>query len=238
MPAIRKTDKQIEKQAKIDEEELALVLIWWNRYASRRDKNALDKLTGEPLPRVVLDRNIKQLANTLGNSANALRAGDLALEDWQILMMDNVLMVQLASAIASAGGIAELTPKLTTVTEESRAFQLDRLTKFAIGIGAGEVAMDGRLMRRAQMYANAGRGMYHEIEMTIQVDDGMTQERSIRTATDSCSECISEEAAQWRPIGSMVPIGQRICLTNCLCYPEYRLKPGSNSVLPAGQGVT
>ena len=131
-----------------------------------------------------------------------------------------------------------LIQNLREVTEDKRAFHLERLVGFAIAIETGNQLLDGTLSRRAQMYAHSGRGMYHEVEREIMIDDGMTEERSIRTATDSCEGCIEESGKQWQPVGTIIPVGNHICLVHCLCFMEYRLKPGSHGVIPAGQGVT
>jgi hypothetical protein len=51
---------------------------------------------------------------------------------------------------------------------------------------------------------------------------GAEEERSILGATDSCEECIEEAEKDWSPIGSLIPVGSRTCLSSCKCVFDYR----------------
>jgi hypothetical protein len=53
---------------------------------------------------------------------------------------------------------------------------------------------------------------------------GNTERMSVRSATDSCGDCIEAERAGWQDINeSDVPeIGDRQCGNRCKCEFEYR----------------
>ncbi len=222
MPAIRWSDAEILRRAGVDEDDLALVLVWWQRNAIRRDREMLERSQGRPLPRSALDRTITRGAKDVSAQANALRSGDIALSDWQLSMADMVIMMQLASGIMAAGGLDRLNDDDREIIEDNRETQLGYLLAFALAIQSGEQKMDGRLARRSMMYAFAGRGVYHDVERERVRVSGFTEERRIRTARDSCTDCVDFENRGWQPIGSLPRIGESICLVNCLCFFEYR----------------
>ena len=52
---------------------------------------------------------------------------------------------------------------------------------------------------------------------------GMTEERNfLEPDADHCQECWDEAAKGWSPLGTLIPIGERTCLTKCQCKFEYR----------------
>ncbi len=234
MPAIEWTEEQIRERARRDEEDLILLLAWWRRLARRRDRGVLLKNVDGQLPRAPLDRTIDNLVREITTLSNNLRAGDIDLATWQLMMADTVEMVQLAGGVMAAGGLEQLTPAQSDLVVERTIEQLEYLLAFATGIGAGKVVLDGRFNRRSQMYARAGRGMYHEIETERMEAEGYEEARSVRTARDSCWQCIDEESFGWRDPSSIVKIGNRACLSNCLCYIEYRIVITGAVLNPSG----
>lgn len=232
MPAINWTPEEIAERAGVRAEDLNLVLVWWRRYASKRDKRILESNAEGVIPRAVLDRTVNSLARDFANRSNALRSGELPLEDWQLGMAGDVEMAHLAAAITAAGGVNRFTLAQAGIVEERTRDQLAYLLAFALAVASGEQLKDGRLTRRAQMYAYSSRGTYHDIERSMMEEQGYTEEARIRTARDSCSDCIRFDIDNmgWRPIGTLPRIGESICLVNCQCYFAYRRRRGEQEV--------
>ena len=99
------------------------------------------------------------------------------------------------------------------------------LDGFIADLDAGR-PVDGNVSRQATMYVEAARNTYHRAERDSQRQAGMTEERNIldREARhcEGPGSCPEQSALGWQPIGSLIPIGQRICLTSDRCRMEYR----------------
>jgi hypothetical protein len=137
-------------------------------------------------------------------------------------MADLVRFVHLAGGGAAVGGINALTVADVGQVQTARRFHLDKLQTLATGLAAGDVLLDGRFLRRSQMYGDAGRGTFYDVAESSFARRGFETVRSIRSARDSCIECIDFDKREFF-IGDPAykKPGHRICLTNCLCYEEY-----------------
>jgi hypothetical protein len=172
--------------------------------------------------RFALDAALESAEGNVKGLAERLRSGALTVAEWQVAMAREVKSVHLASAALAKGGWAQMAP-----ADYGRAGLLLRgqyayLREFARQVAAGTQRPDGTLARRAAMYVQAGRNTYHLTERKDQALRGRTEERSILGVADHCRECLQEAARGWVPLGELVPIGQRICKTQCRCLVEYR----------------
>lgn len=95
---------------------------------------------------------------------------------------------------------------------------------FAQDIISGHQPLNSRFNARCALYTEAGRPLYHRMEIAEQKVRGMTERQSIRHGTDSCAGCLEAEAAGWVSIdgGGVTEIGERECATRCKCEWEYR----------------
>jgi hypothetical protein len=172
--------------------------------------------------RRALDGALSANADRMRGLADALRERRISLAEWQTQMMREIKNVHLWGAAASRGGWAQMTP-----ADYGRAGQRIReqyafLRARAEAIATGAQALDGSLNARAAMYAHAGRATYHATETREMELRGMTEQRSERDAADSCEDCIEAEALGWQPIGTITPIGERICRAHCRCLFVFR----------------
>jgi hypothetical protein len=99
--------------------------------------------------------------------------------------------------------------------------QYDYLYRFALDIQSGKQQLTG-VENRALMYVDAGRRSFGKQQLVTERNAGYDEERSIRHSRDSCDGCVGEAARGWQPIGSLIPIGERDCLSRCLCTIERR----------------
>jgi hypothetical protein len=100
------------------------------------------------------------------------------------------------------------------------------LRNFAQDIAAGKQPMDGRVVARAAMYAEAARGTMRGMQRRQAQLVGKQQERNILGVSDRhCGECVDCSGRGWVPIGTLPTPGSRTCLSNCHCRLDYRMVP-------------
>lgn len=194
----------------------------WNEAAH----NYIDRKTGRLVSRQVIR---DQLENVIDASSQVMRAisqqlreGDISLAEWQTQMMQQIKIIILAGAVMQLGGW-----QLMTQADFGRVGQIvrreyDFLRTFAKQIASGEQKLDGTLARRAGLYGQQGRPTYLTFWDSTAAQRGFDEERSVLQPAEHCTECISEDAKGFQPIGQMIPIGQRICRSNDRCLKEFR----------------
>lgn len=77
---------------------------------------------------------------------------------------------------------------------------------------------------RAQQYGQAVRPTYYEVSVSDIEDQGFDLEENLLNPADHCEgsgSCVGETARGLVPIGDLIPIGNRICLSNCQCNKRY-----------------
>lgn len=189
----------------------------WNHLAGRYIASS-----GQFVPRVAvraeIDQSIVDADARVVALARSLKGGSISLGQWQVAMRGEIADAHVAAVASARGGWAQMRQ-----ADYGRAGQRIReqyafLRHRAEEIAAGKPLSEGS----AKLYVRSARETYHLADRGEQQLRGMTEERSIRHAGDSCTECISEAAREWVQIGDLVPIGARICLSNCRCRVEFR----------------
>lgn len=175
--------------------------------------------------RVELDRFVDRAGRESARAlTEQLRDGRIALSEWQTGMARAVKNVNYAAVAAASGGVENM-----TAVERGRAGgiirrQYEYLRNFAADIESGKQPLDGRAMRRAEMYMQAGRDAFHE-QKRRSASDAMPGQRlmirSIRHPGDSCRSCI-ELDGKWFAMGdpAYTPVGRRECNVSCRCNEE------------------
>lgn len=222
MPAIEWTAEEIAALSSISSLEFQEALALWRRYAPRQAREALEAASGVPVPRTVLDPTLTAVSREAVSLAVSVQTGAAEIGYFQLQMADLVRFTQLAGAGAAVGGFQVLTMADVAIVEAARQLQLGYLLQLAQGLANGEILADGRFLRRSQMYIDAGRGTYYDVAEQGFQRLGYDRVRSIRSARDSCVECIYFDGREFE-IGdpSYKKPGRRICLSSCLCYEEY-----------------
>lgn len=155
--------------------------------------------------------------------STALQNGEISVAEWRGEMMRYVKRVHVAESCAARGGWAQMSQADWGAVGGRIKRQYQYLENFAQEIHSGKYAVTGgNFLNRVDMYADAGRGTYERTVTKLMTDRGYTEERNVLGVADHCPECLAETARGWVPIGTLIPIGNRICLTNCHCEKEYR----------------
>ncbi len=222
MPAIIWTPDDIARLAAVSTAEFQEALALWRRYAPRQARDALETAAGTPVPRAVLDPTFTAVSQEAASLAVSVQTGAAEIAYYQLQMADLVRFAQVAGAGAAVGGFQLLTVADLAIVEAARQVQLGYLVQLAQGLASGEILPDGRFLRRSQMYVDAGRATYYDVAEQGFVRLGFDRVRSVRSARDSCRQCIDLDGREFE-IGdpAYVKLGRRICLSSCLCYEEY-----------------
>ena len=172
--------------------------------------------------RQAVDLLILKAQDRIRIASNELRSGNISIGEWQSIMRDQIKNTHLATEALLRGGWAQMTQADFGRVGQRVREQYDYLANFTQELLDGIVVTDGRFMSRAGMYPASARTGYHE-EETLQLQQlGYTEERNVLRPAEHCDVCVEQTALDWVPIGSLIPIGDRTCLSNDKCFKQYR----------------
>jgi hypothetical protein len=183
--------------------------------------------------RLVSERAIRDQVDALADAASErlatltdhLLRGDLTLAEWQSQGMAVIKVSHVAVGVVAQGGKAQMTAVHYGSLGHEIRDQYAYLRDFANGIADGSVPLDGRLISRAGMYGQAARVTYEKVVARDALGRGLTEERSILHASESCASCRAQAALGWVAVGTLIPIGSRTCLSRCRCTMSRRAAP-------------
>jgi hypothetical protein len=179
--------------------------------------------------RFISNRSIKQAVNSIiARSQRELRSlaslaanGELNLTDFQERMAGELKNLHLTAAAAGKGGWDQMRPADFGRVGAELRFQYERLELFVRHIEAGDLSPK-QITARTEMYIGAANGTFEATRRSGAEDAGFSEERNILGDSEHCGLCLQETAKEWQPIGSLIPIGERTCLSRCKCSLEFR----------------
>jgi len=205
----------------------------WNAAAARY-VDAQGRFVSKASVRAAIDGALDNASAVMAQATEALRMRAITVTQWHTIMRREVKNVHLYSAAAAKGGWAQLTPQDLGYLGQRIRQELGYLDRFARQLRNPRFPRDGRVTARARMYAQAGRYTYHRVDRQVQLGIGMTHERNILSAGEACESCIEQADLEWVPIGTLVPVGNRQCLTNCRCDIAYKKMEGEEGQFAVG----
>ncbi len=186
----------------------------------------IDLRTGRFISKSAIDRAMRSvLAGANGAMQDLsvqLQNRVISISQWRDGMAGLVKDVHLASASVARGGWTQLTPADIQHVRRFTRDQLRYLDRFAAQIADGTVRLDGVFLRRVELYALMGIQTQHEVERQARLAAGFNEERNLQAATESCDGCTVETLRGYVPVGQLVPLGARDCLSRCHCGIGYR----------------
>jgi hypothetical protein len=195
----------------------------WSEASQRYRNQATGKFVAREVVRRALDTALDRSRNEVQRLSRALVNGDISIPTWQVSVAREVKSMHLASASLAKGGWAQMGPREFGAVGRKLRDEYGYLAKFAEQIKDGTQKLDGSLISRANLYAQGPRGTYHAIEARGMLDQGKAECRNVLGGSDhSCEGCLAETAKGWQPVGTLVEIGSRQCLSNCRCSIQYR----------------
>jgi hypothetical protein len=169
----------------------------------------------------LLHQMVTQSAADMNALTKQLAAGSVTLQEWQAAMRDEIKSSQLAAAALAKGGWEQMTPADFGRVGQSVRISYQHLQTFAQQLATGSIPLDGRVPRRAELYPLSARSMYDKQQRAGMVARGMTHERNVLSGSEHCDGCVAETDRGWVPIGELVPVGSRDCLSRCRCSVDY-----------------
>jgi hypothetical protein len=175
----------------------------------------------ELAPRQALEGLITDTQAQMLLLSRQLQAHTITLAQWQGGIAKLSKRLHVAAALA-AGGTGTFTPQQSGRLGAILKRQYQALDSLAADIATGKQKLDGTLLNRTRLYAQAGRSTWEAIRGGAQQIAGQREAKRIRHSADSCPGCISEAARGWVPVAQLAPIGSQQCRSNCLCTVAYR----------------
>jgi hypothetical protein len=195
----------------------------WDAGSRRYRSTSTGRFVSAAAVRAELDKSIDAAARAMREASESLRTGGMSLAQWELRMAEEIRNSYLASTALAKGGWAQMTPADYGRAGRAIRNQYEYLRKFAADIASGKQKLDGTLGRRAELYVQASRGAYEETRRRDEANRGMSEERRVRHARDSCETCVTEAGKGWQPIGTLRQIGDSQCLSRCKCQFEFRV---------------
>jgi hypothetical protein len=193
----------------------------WNEDAGRY-VDARGRFVSRAQVRAEIDRTLLDADRTARALAEQLRSRAISLEQWHREMRGLVKSTHLANAAAARGGWAQVTAADLGRVGQTVRREYAYLHKFAGEIERG-LPLDGRFLRRVELYTEAGRMTYHRVEREEMRARGFDEEQNVLAPADHCAGCLAATARGWAPIGALVAIGSRDCRSRCRCRLVYRV---------------
>lgn len=194
----------------------------WNASAGRYTDLKTGRFVKASVIRDAVDATITKSSERIRALTQSLMDGRLNLQSWEIQTAQELKILHLANQVAALGGFSNVDNKSLSRLESILAKQFAYLHRFATQISDGSQKINGSLLSRINLYVHAARATYEAERTIVMREAGYLYEISILHSRDSCQGCLGESQKDWQPIGTLIPIGERDCLTRCHCTLDYR----------------
>lgn len=154
--------------------------------------------------------------------------GLISTNAWRSGMALEIKIIHIEAAMAANGGRAQMSQADWGRVGARIKSQYRFLDNYAGQVAAGAQPLDGRMLSRSRMYADAARATFEETRRGARMETGWQEERRILGPAEHCQPsdkapgCIQLAAKGWRRIGTLPAIGQTTCRTRCRCHFVYR----------------
>jgi hypothetical protein len=177
---------------------------------------------------------VKQAAAERHASAMAaVFAGTVDIGEWQRTKADDLKTLALVAAALGRGGVSNLTGDDLKSASDGLLLHYAKLERFARQIEKGVVTDEEEAKRRAAAYPlSVIAGRFDSTRVLSHIAAGFDQERNILDHhAENCQphkgdggrpSCPSLTDLGWVDIGTLTPIGERICLWYCKCHLSFQ----------------
>lgn len=179
------------------------------------------RFVSERSVRAVVDSIADGASDRMGRLAQELLDGSRSLGSFQAEMMREIKLSQLAAHTIARGGAAQMTPASYLAAARDIKEQYRYLRGMAADIASGRQPFNGSLVARARQYGQASRATFERTYGAGQQQRGFRFEANVLAPAEHCSECRELTALGWVPIGTLPPIGRRLCRSNDRCRIRY-----------------
>ena len=169
-----------------------------------------------------LDRALDGASQDAAAIANLYASGTIGVAEFENRLQALIKETQLYSSAVAAGGFANIDAAALDVFQQRLAEQFTYLSDWMDDLAAGTAQASRGMAQRAGMYAQSARNTFDVTYRAGQALRGFDEERNILNPGESCDLCREQTALGWVPIGTLIPVGQRTCISNCNCVVNYR----------------
>lgn len=184
-----------------------------------------------------LEKAIERTRSAMANDALHLRNGRITLDQFSDNMRQHITALYTAAGVLGAGGFGNVSPEVLSRIDKKIHQQFMYLDRFIADVNQRMVtgqSITPADIRRAGSYANSARDTFWTTRQQVLVDQFGTEvieEKRIRTASESCPDCVEFAGLPWSPIGTLPSIGDSQCKSNCRCYFAYRQRKEAAGVV-------
>lgn len=193
----------------------------WNEAAQRYiDQNgnfvSQERIRGE------LDLVMDGISVLMGELGSELLDGSISLAKYKLEMMKLIKQSHIIGASMNAGGWFQMTQsdwgKVGNIIKKEYGY----LQNFVSDIASGTQQFNGHVRRISRLFGQKGRLTYYDYAKSKRILEGFDLEASELTPADHCEECVAEAARGFVKMGTLKPIGERICRSNCKCLLYFK----------------
>jgi hypothetical protein len=196
-----------------------------------------DRYTNVATGRALSDKQLRhyvfnvsrETSTRMKKSTQQLIAGVILLAAWYESMRSLAPALYRTVFILSIGGFLFEDDTARNLFYLLALPQFARLDNFERQLETGIQKLDGRALSRAGLYGWYGNSLWQNLRLEYAKRKGLTQAwRILGPTEDHCHDdadrpgCWELWKRGWIPIGEMVPIGDAVCYSNCLCHILYR----------------
>lgn len=150
-----------------------------------------------------------------------LRNREIAISEYAVEMRVIIKDTQLYSSALASGGWAQMTPRLYGAAGRRIRTQYEFLSRTLTQIRTGQMILDGNFIHWSSMYATSAWSTWSAMRSIAARDAGKTIEWNVLGKAEHCRGCLDQTARGRVPIGTLIPVGERPCLSSDQCHLEY-----------------
>jgi hypothetical protein len=220
-------------------------IVWDPRLGSTG--RYVDAASGQMVPQQFVQDQLEKQIEVAGRQMRALSTqlaeGDISLATWRNQMAERMKIIHVQSAALSKGGWAQMSQSDWGSVGRITRNEYAALNGFALDIQSGKQKLfkldgetvNGNLLRRTDLYAQAGNGTKAEMERRQGKINGFTHEmRVLDPAAQHCNCCLAA-AGRWELIGVLPRLGACDCASNDRCHFVFgSIDPQTGQIVQTG----
>lgn len=190
------------------------------------------RVTTEQARRLVM-RLVRSARRDFRGVTSSLVAGSISPGRWYRAMARGVAAVHTAAGMIAAG-TARPIETIRAAIDATVQRQLGFLNRWYRQLKTVAAPLDGRAVNRAGQYANSAWGSAQTVWRLKAMAAGYQWERRrLGLVEKHCPDCLDYAAMGWQPVGTLPPIGDSLCRSNCDCRFEYMMEEPPGTAPPA-----
>lgn len=193
-------------------------------------------IAGRRVPDFRIKMGVQRVANAVQRDLRDLTGrlvnGEISRQQWYDAMRATMKHEYRAAYLASIGGLENYDRSEISKFGWRMRPHYRWLNNFLAELESGKQGLNGFAVVRAGMYARAANAIYENERMRVAREAGYTEARRVLGPNEShCTDeggtairpgCIELAGLGWVSISEMTPLGEALCLSNCLCGLEFR----------------